>query len=164
MAELNSPELAELSILVRERNAIEVRIGRMLDRPTGVRDTLERGAVLIPVRRVGERCSHVGLECVGIAMSEVDELRARCRGPGGVLEVVESRQEYRKVGLSQGDRRLVSLTNRRISYDEVPVDACHHLSRDHGSGVVCCFLDELYAGGQAELGVDVGEVSLHRPR
>jgi hypothetical protein len=33
-----------------------------------------------------------------------------------------------------------------------------------GSGVVCCFLDELYAGGQAELGVDMGEVGLHRPR
>src|SRR6476619_6342850 len=30
-------------------------------------------------------------------MSEVDELRARGRGPGGLLDVVESRQEYRKV-------------------------------------------------------------------
>ena len=30
-------------------------------------------------------------------MSEVDELRARGRGQGGLLEVVESRQEYRKV-------------------------------------------------------------------
>ena len=65
---LTSPELAELSILVRERNAIEVRIARMLDRPISVGDTQERGAVLIPARRVGERCSHVGLECVGIAM------------------------------------------------------------------------------------------------
>jgi hypothetical protein len=50
VAEFNSPELAELSILVRERNAIEVRIARMLDRPISVGDTLERGAVLIPAR------------------------------------------------------------------------------------------------------------------
>jgi hypothetical protein len=40
----------------------------------------------------------------------------------------------------------------------------HHLYFGYGSGVVCCFLDELYAGGQAEFGVDVGEVGLHRPR
>src|SRR4029079_12737713 len=69
----------------------------MLDRPTSAGDTLERGAVCIPARRIGERCSRIGFECVGIAMSEVDELRARGRGPGGLLEVVESRQEYRKV-------------------------------------------------------------------
>ena len=30
-----------------------------------------------------------------------------------------------------------------------------------GLGVAGCFLDELHAGGQAELGVDVGEVGLH---
>ena len=33
MAELHSPELAELASLVRERNAIEVRIGQLVDRP-----------------------------------------------------------------------------------------------------------------------------------
>ena len=33
-----------------------------------------------------------------------------------------------------------------------------------GQALVCGFLDELYAGVQAELGVDVGEVGLHRPR
>ena len=31
------------------------------------------------------------------------------------------------------------------------------------SVVTGCFLDELHAGGQAQLGVDVGEVGLHRP-
>jgi hypothetical protein len=51
-----------------------------------------------------------------------------------------------------------------ISYAEVPVEPSHHLQCGYGSGVVCCFLDELYAGGQAEFGVHVGEVGLHRPR
>ena len=32
------------------------------------------------------------------------------------------------------------------------------------SGVAGCFLDELYAGGEAEFGVDVGEVGLHGAR
>src|SRR5271165_5272546 len=32
------------------------------------------------------------------------------------------------------------------------------------SGVAGCFLDELYAGAQAEFGVDVGEVGLHCAR
>jgi hypothetical protein len=59
---------------------------------------------------------------------------------------------------------MVCLTNRCISYDAVRVDASHHLSRGYGSGVLCCFLDELYAGGEAEFGVDVGEVGLHGPR
>ena len=33
MGESHSPELAELASLVRERNAIEVRIGQLVDRP-----------------------------------------------------------------------------------------------------------------------------------
>ena len=50
-------------------------------------------AQIIACRRrcVGERSSHTGLESVGLAMSEVDELRPRGRGLGGLLEVVESR-------------------------------------------------------------------------
>ena len=31
------------------------------------------------------------------------------------------------------------------------------------SGVASCFLNELYAGGQSEFGVNVGEVGLHSP-
>ena len=34
----------------------------------------------------------------------------------------------------------------------------------HFSGVLGCFLGELHARGQAELGVDVGEVRLHGAR
>ena len=38
------------------------------------------------------------------------------------------------------------------------------LSRRQRSGVAGCFLDELYAAGEAEFGVDVGEVGLHGAR
>jgi hypothetical protein len=33
-----------------------------------------------------------------------------------------------------------------------------------GLGVAGCFLDELHAAGEAEFGVDVGEVGLHGAR
>jgi len=36
-----------------------------------------------------------------------------------------------------------------------------HIARS--SGVVCCFLDELYPRVQSKFGVDVGEVGLHGP-
>src|SRR6478672_492700 len=66
----------------------------MLDRSTS---THQGGAPSGSGSAVGARRSSVGREFVRIAMSEIDELRTRSRGLGGLLEIVESRQEYRKV-------------------------------------------------------------------
>jgi hypothetical protein len=53
----------------------------------------------------------------------------------------------------------------RFSYDSMPADGSDHSAHVLWRlGVAGCFLDELYAAGEAEFGVDVGEVGLDGAR
>jgi len=58
-----------------------------------------------------------------------------------------------------GEPTIRGVKPRRISRAENPP-----VRMRAGSAVPGCFLRELYAGGESEFGVDVGEVGLHGAR
>src|SRR5258708_27297985 len=91
------------------------------------------------------RCSHAGLESVGLAVREVDELRPRGRGLGGLLEVVESRQEYREVVVvdRDGGARFGDLDSLHSLL------AGHRDNRDEEGRATRVNQTEVYVGGTA---------------
>ena len=79
---------------------------------------------------------------------------AKDRNTHHVVEVVEL-PSYEEA------TRNSNLPETNRIFEEIVALCASHIARS--SGVVCCFLDELYPRVQSKFGVDVGEVGLHGP-